>query len=45
MAEHIRRFSENRLTLQINLAKILLQRQRPQKALQVLRSIRVIIDR
>ncbi len=39
MAEHIRRFSENRLTLQINLAKILLQRQRPQKALQVLRSI------
>ena len=39
MAEHIRSFSENRLTLQINLAKILLQKQRPAKALQVLKSV------
>jgi len=39
MAEHVRRFSENRLTLQINLAKILLQKLRPAKALQVLKSI------
>lgn len=39
MAEHIRRFAENRQLLQVNLSKILLQKQRPQKALQVLRSV------
>ncbi len=39
MAEHIRRFPENRVTLQVNLTKLLLQKQRPQKALQVLKSI------
>jgi len=39
MAEHIRRFTENRFTLQINLSKVLLQKERPQKALQVLKSI------
>jgi membrane associated rhomboid family serine protease len=39
MAEHIRRFTENRVTLQINLSKVLLQKERPQKALQVLKSI------
>lgn len=39
MAEHIRRFTENRVTLQINLTKVLLQKDRPQKALQVLKSI------
>ena len=39
MAEHIRRFTDNRCTLQINLAKILLQKEKPQKALQVLKSI------
>lgn len=39
MAEHIRRFPENRVALQINLSKLLLQKQRPQKALQVLKSI------
>ncbi len=39
MAEHIRNFNENRLILQINLAKILMQKQRPAKALQVLKSI------
>ena len=41
MSEHIRRFSENRVTLQINLSKVLLQKQRPEKALQVLKSIAV----
>jgi hypothetical protein len=39
MAEHIRRFPENRIALQVNLSKVLLQKQRPQKALQVLKSI------
>lgn len=39
MAEHIRRFSENRVALQINLSKVLLQKERPDKALQVLKSI------
>ena len=39
MAEHIRRFTDNRTTLQVNLAKILLQKDKPQKALQVLKSI------
>ena len=41
MAEHIRRFTENRVTLQINLSKVLLQQQRPDKALQVLKAIAV----
>lgn len=45
MAEHIRRFHENRVTLQINLSKVLFQKQRPQKALQVLRSIdKLVVD-
>ena len=39
MAEHIRRFTENRVTLQVNLSKVLLQKERPQKALQVLKAI------
>ncbi len=39
MAEHIRRFADNRLTLQLNLARVLIQKQRPQKSLQVLKSI------
>ncbi len=39
MAEHIRRFADNRVTLQINLSKVLLQKERPKKALQVLKSI------
>lgn len=39
MAEHIRRFTENRVTLQVNLSKVLLQKDRPEKALQVLKSI------
>jgi membrane associated rhomboid family serine protease len=39
MTEHIRRYAENRVMLQINVSKILLQNQRPQKALQVLRSV------
>ncbi len=39
MAEHIRRFTDNRIPLQINLAKIMLQKQRPQKALQALNSV------
>jgi membrane associated rhomboid family serine protease len=39
MAEHIRRFADNRLALQINLSRILIQKDKPQKALQVLKSI------
>ncbi len=39
MAEHIRRFADNRITLQLNLARVLIQKQRPQKSLQVLKSI------
>ncbi len=39
MAEHIERFTENRLSIQLNLAKVLLHLQRPSKAVAVLKSI------
>ncbi len=37
--EHIQRFEENRATLQINLAKILVKKESPEKALSVLMQI------
>ncbi len=39
MAEHIKRFEENRSALQMNLAKILVKKGRPEKALAVLQQI------
>ncbi len=39
MAEHIRRFPQNRVKLQLNLAKVLLHMERPRKALRVLQEI------
>ena len=39
MAEHVERFTENRLSIQLNLAKVLLHLQRPSKAVAVLKSI------
>ena len=40
MSEHIARFSQGRISLQLNLAKVLLHLERPKKAVAVLRSMR-----
>lgn len=39
MEEHIRRFANNRSTVQLHLARILLLQERPQKAISVLKSV------